>query len=696
MEIDEQNRELKGKFSHFFKKKLYRKYGPEAMSNSPKNKPGRSPKLLNKNASTTFTGNQSLRKQMSGGLILHNLRLKPLDMSGRSDERRVDKIQKTQAKDPESKIKRLKILSKLKWPHQHHSYIEGNQEALEFATPDTVKKQLGGDIAKRKIAQGKLLNSNKLGPPSTSNLYQNLSRNNRLGDTTNKDLVSKKEYASIRSIKKSNSGKISSIGKQGCFVSEAKISKQISDALQKKRNAIGIEVNNLDKKSPPHNSKPMSTLLKDRIYSMKNQKSGFQGPHPSSLYYKMTSNKSSFLKLNADSKSSSKSPNKNFKSLLNSTSMTPQKSPERRSPMRMRFGSYLKHKSPRIGERETYESSKEKEGDDKYNFMTTPDCYNLLKVIGKGSFGKVHLGLQVLTNIKVAIKTIDKNTLANNEKAREKVNSEIKVFKLARGNPSVVRLLEVFEDERFYYFVMEYEKGGDLLNYMREKGVMPEDKAKIVMNNTIEGLEHLHKKMILHRDIKLDNILLGSEFNAKIADFGISCTIVEGEILYKQCGTPAYLAPEIIKNEGYTGFATDIWSLGVLLHTLLLGKVPFKADTLEVLYSRILSSQVEIPSSPRISEECKDLILRMLDKNPKDRISVDEIKKHPWFDDLAEKEKHDIAKERDSSKQNREIALATLEELGFSRRYVKESVQQGKLNHASACFYSLATKTQTK
>jgi serine/threonine protein kinase len=148
---------------------------------------------------------------------------------------------------------------------------------------------------------------------------------------------------------------------------------------------------------------------------------------------------------------------------------------------------------------------------------------------------------------------------------------------MASNTNKVVRLLEVFENENYVFFVMEYAQRGDLLNYMKKFGVMPEFKAKNVFFDIILGLEYLHSRNIIHRDIKLDNILLSDKFRAKIADFGISRINPEGNVLFEQCGTPAYLAPEIIKNEGYSGFATDIWSLGILLHTLLLGKVPFKA-----------------------------------------------------------------------------------------------------------------------
>lgn len=238
----------------------------------------------------------------------------------------------------------------------------------------------------------------------------------------------------------------------------------------------------------------------------------------------------------------------------------------------------------------------------------------------------------MLTQKKVAIKTIDKSSIALNERARKKIENEIEILGLASSSKHMVRLLEVFENENYVFFVMEYAKKGDLLNYMKTSGVMPEFRAKNIFFDVVLGLEFLHARNVIHRDIKLDNILLSDKFRAKIADFGISKINPPGNLLYEQCGTPAYLAPEIIKNKGYTGFATDIWSLGVLLHTLLLGKVPFKAETLEKLYEIIVCQELVIPDKPYITEECKDIIQKMLDKNPATRITIAQIKEHPWIE----------------------------------------------------------------
>lgn len=130
---------------------------------------------------------------------------------------------------------------------------------------------------------------------------------------------------------------------------------------------------------------------------------------------------------------------------------------------------------------------------------------------------------------------------------------------------------------------MELCAGGDLLNYVRRRRRLKEDVAKSIFKQIIEGLDYCHSKSILHRDIKLDNILLDSEGEVKICDFGVSKIVKPGEIMNEQCGTPAYIAPEILRDKGYQGFAADIWSVGVVLYAMLYGTVPFKANNMSEL-----------------------------------------------------------------------------------------------------------------
>ena len=139
----------------------------------------------------------------------------------------------------------------------------------------------------------------------------------------------------------------------------------------------------------------------------------------------------------------------------------------------------------------------------------------------------------------------------------------------------------------------------------------------------------MHQIGIVHRDIKLDNILLDGQGNIKIGDFGVSRRVEPEELLFEQCGTPAYLAPEIIMDKGYKGFYVDIWSLGVLLYAMLQGTVPFKADNLEKLHNLIMRGNFKYPVP--ISNEARELIERMLTIEPESRISIPEILRHKWL-----------------------------------------------------------------
>ena len=159
---------------------------------------------------------------------------------------------------------------------------------------------------------------------------------------------------------------------------------------------------------------------------------------------------------------------------------------------------------------------------------------------------------------------------------------------------NIIRLLEVFESKTTFFMVMEYAGGGDMLRFLKERGSMKESDAKFVFKQILYGLAHIHCRSVLHRDIKLDNILLDCVTGVKICDFGVSKIMKNGIVVEESCGTPAYLAPEIIKEKGYEGFAVDIWSLGIMLYTILCGSVPFKADTIDKRKLTILEGKFEM------------------------------------------------------------------------------------------------------
>ncbi len=186
----------------------------------------------------------------------------------------------------------------------------------------------------------------------------------------------------------------------------------------------------------------------------------------------------------------------------------------------------------------------------------------------------------------VAIKSFNKSKLTS-EKARKKIVHETGLLKLL-NHPSVVRFYETFDTNKYIMIVMEYVSCGDLLSFVRKRSKLTETIAKFIFKQIMEGLSFIHSQGVVHRDIKLDNILIDLQNNIKICDFGVSKEIKKGDIMHDQCGTPAYIAPEILKNQGYEGFGVDLWSAGVVLYAMLSGTVPFKANNMNELHKIII------------------------------------------------------------------------------------------------------------
>ena len=186
-----------------------------------------------------------------------------------------------------------------------------------------------------------------------------------------------------------------------------------------------------------------------------------------------------------------------------------------------------------------------------------------------------------LTNRKVALKRIEKGNLQ--EEQIKKVLAEVKLMSAIRHR-HVIRLLEVFETNQYLFMVLEYAPGGDLLHHLKKVKAMTEDEARPFFRQIVYGIAHCLCRSVLHRDIKLENILIGENGNAKLCDFGISSLVTDPKkIATDKSGTPPYMSPESFSEEGYSGFMSDIWSLGVLLYTMVCGKLPFSSNNLVIL-----------------------------------------------------------------------------------------------------------------
>jgi len=204
---------------------------------------------------------------------------------------------------------------------------------------------------------------------------------------------------------------------------------------------------------------------------------------------------------------------------------------------------------------------------------------------------------------------------------------------------NIVKLFDSFETTKHIVFVIELCAGGDLLNYVRKRRKLKEQSAKYIFRQVVEGLVYCHAKGIVHRDIKLDNILLDENGKVKICDFGVSRRLTDkNEVMNEQCGTPAYIAPEILKDKGYKGLGVDVWSLGVCLYAMLYGTVPFKANNMNDLHKLIMKAKYSLKDEKvELSEDVKSLIKALLEPEPSKRLTIKEVRQHKWLKEAYER-----------------------------------------------------------
>ncbi|VVB17604.1 unnamed protein product [Arabis nemorensis] len=257
------------------------------------------------------------------------------------------------------------------------------------------------------------------------------------------------------------------------------------------------------------------------------------------------------------------------------------------------------------------------------------DKYELGKLLGHGSFAKVYLARNINSGENVAIKVIDKEKIVKSGLAGH-IKREISILRRVR-HPYIVHLLEVMATKTKIYIVMEYVRGGELYN-MVAQGRLREGTARRYFQQLISSVAFCHSRGVYHRDLKLENLLLDDQGNLKVSDFGLSVVseqLRQDGICQTFCGTPAYLAPEVLTRRGYDAAKADIWSCGVILFVLMAGYLPFDDKNIMVMYTKIYKGQFRCPKW--FSPELTRLLTRMLDTNPNTRITIPEIMKHRWF-----------------------------------------------------------------
>lgn len=252
--------------------------------------------------------------------------------------------------------------------------------------------------------------------------------------------------------------------------------------------------------------------------------------------------------------------------------------------------------------------------------------YQLLEEIGVGAFSHVFKAINITTKEYVAVKRLTKSP--NRRSENLSLNREIGVMKAA-NHPMVCKLYDCIEDEQHIYIVMELAGEITLLKYINSKGRIKENEAKIIFSQLLDVVGYLHALNIVHRDLKVENIMLDSHGNIKLIDFGFSCmTSDDDPLMDTWCGTRQYVAPEMLHQRSYSR-AVDVWSMGVILFGMCAGRLPFQAHDGNALAKDIMESDPRYPRD--ISPPLLDLLQKMLTKDPEMRITVKEIEGHPWL-----------------------------------------------------------------
>eukprot|EP00756_Hemistasia_phaeocysticola_P013760 Hpha_TRINITY_DN15298_c0_g2::TRINITY_DN15298_c0_g2_i1::g.68252::m.68252 len=305
--------------------------------------------------------------------------------------------------------------------------------------------------------------------------------------------------------------------------------------------------------------------------------------------------------------------------------------------------------------------------------------YELGKTLGSGTFSKVKLGIDTEdTNSQWAIKIIDKAQLAK-EHMEEQLKREIAVMKLLKHR-NIVQLREVLQTHKHIYLVLELITGGELFDRIVASKRFDEKTARRYFQQMVCGLAFCHAQGIAHRDLKPENLLLDGQDVLKISDFGLSNLQRGpagggGTLLQTVCGTPNYVAPEVLKERGYNGITADIWSCGVILFVMLAGYLPFDDPNMNALFNKI--ERGEYRMARHFTDPVKDIISRMLVIEPEKRITLEQLCQHPWFKiDLDESMFKQGAKVS-VSKQQVDGAVASVSEQSGSSTRASSAPQSG-------------------
>jgi serine kinase len=257
--------------------------------------------------------------------------------------------------------------------------------------------------------------------------------------------------------------------------------------------------------------------------------------------------------------------------------------------------------------------------------------YILGRTLGTGAYAKVKKAIDLNSHgRRVAIKIVNKKK-APRDVVHKFLPREVKALRMI-VHDNVIKCYDVIDTDDALYIVMEIADGGDVLDYINKRTRLTESVARLLFHDLLSGVEHCHTMSIVHRDLKCENLLLSNRMILKISDFGFAREL-DGKNLETYCGSYAYAAPEVILGQPYVGEPADIWSMGVILYAMVVGRLPFKDNDVKTLLSEI-SHHITLPSY--LTDDIKDLIVRMLTYNPQERVTIAQIKCHTWLTNIAE------------------------------------------------------------
>ena len=316
--------------------------------------------------------------------------------------------------------------------------------------------------------------------------------------------------------------------------------------------------------------------------------------------------------------------------------------------------------------------------------------FKVVRKLGEGMFSTVKLATHSLTEEQVAIKILEKTRITKLED-KERIYREISIMKKLH-HFNIAKLYQVVDNKLDIYLIQEHIPGKEFMEYLTKKGKLNEIEACKFYHQIISGLEYIHQCGIAHRDFKPENILITNDNTfLKIIDFGLSNFYKENELLKTACGSPCYAPPEMIKEEKYNGALTDIWSSGIILYLMLCGKLPFYHEVNDIMYEKILSGKFELPE--HLSDNAKDILIKILEIDPKKRYTFEQIKEHPWFNIIDKNYLmlKGVNVDEDIMPIDEEIVL-DMEKMGFNKMEIKYSLIKNFHNKVTTVYDLLLKK----